>query len=272
MRNCRIGSLESQKRWAIVTGASSGIGRATALALAQAGYPVVLAARSIDKLTRLRRTIESSGGTALAMAVDLGREGDLREFSERVMRLAEPVDLLINNAGLAWYGYSESMPWEIACEMMAVNNRALVELTWLFLPEMKRRGRGHIINVGSIAGSIPSQGVALYSATKAFVDAFTTGLHRELQGSGVHASVVRAGAVATPFFDRAAAQERGRQIPARKLAIAPERVAQAILRLVRRPRRVAYVPSGLALVPWIELAFGWAMDLIGPRLLRARSA
>jgi len=245
MRNCRIGSLESQKGWAIVTGASSGIGRATALALAQAGYPVVLAARSIDKLTRLRRTIESSGGTALAMAVDLGREGDLREFSERVMRLAEPVDLLINNAGLAWYGYSESMPWEIACEMMAVNN---------------------------IAGSIPSQGVALYSATKAFVDAFTTGLHRELQGSGVHASVVRAGAVATPFFDRAAAQERGRQIPARKLAIAPERVAQAILRLVRRPRRVAYVPSGLALVPWIELAFGWAMDLIGPRLLRARSA
>jgi short-subunit dehydrogenase len=116
--------------------------------------------------------------------------------------------------------------------------------------------------------SIPSQGVALYSATKSFVDAFTTGLHRELRGTGVRVSVVRAGAVATEFFDRVAGQFDRLQLPLKRWGVKPEVVAERVWGLLKRPVRVAYVPDVLRLVPWIELAFGWLMDRIGPLLLR----
>jgi short-subunit dehydrogenase len=138
----------------------------------------------------------------------------------------------------------------------------------MFLSDMKRRARGHIINIGSIAGGIPSQGVALYSATKAFVDALTTSLYRELGGTKVKVSVVRSGPVATPFYDRVAEASAGLGIPVEWFAIGPEEVAEGVWRLIRRPTRVVYVPRALRLVPWFELTFGWLMDRAGPMLLK----
>jgi hypothetical protein len=152
--------------------------------------------------------------------------------------------------------------------MLAVNITAVAHLTSLFLPQMRRRDKGHIINIGSIAGGFPNQGVALYSASKSFLDAFTTVLHRELRGSHVSISVIRAGPVHTEFFDQAAHLANGSRIPAERFGISPEKVAERIWELIRRPRRVIYVPRALAVTPWIELMFGRVVDRLGPLLLR----
>ncbi len=176
--------------------------------------------------------------------------------------------MLVNNAGLGWYGYGDEMTWNTAWDMLQVNVEAVVQLSLSFLGKMRRRNTGHIINVGSISGSLPSQGVALYGATKSFLDAFTTSLHRELCGTRVHVSVVRAGPVLTEFGEATLKQEGSGHIPTERMGVTAEVVASQIWKLLLRPRRVAYVPGWLRLVPWAELAFGWIIDRLGPLLLK----
>jgi hypothetical protein len=100
------------------------------------------------------------------------------------------------------------------------------------------------------------------------VDSFTTSLHRELKGTNVHISLIKPGAVATPFFDTAAAGPGGRRIPVESMAISPEAVASKIIALIKKPKRVVYIPRFMRVVPWVEMSFGWLIDLLGPLLLR----
>jgi hypothetical protein len=253
---------------AVVTGASSGIGAVTAHTLAAAGMRVVLVARRLDRLLGLKNEIESSRGQADVIAADLSNEHDRLQVFTRVTSITREVDVLINNAGFGWYGYYADMPWETAHEMIQVNIAAAAHLTSLFLPGMRERNTGHIINIGSISGSIPSQGVALYSASKAFLDAFTTALHRETRKSHVHISIVRAGPVKTEFCSTAAERESGRHLPTESIGVPAETVARQIWKLLLRPRRVVYIPAILRLTPWVELSFGWLEDLIGALLLK----
>jgi len=251
---------------ALITGASSGIGAATARKLAQEGLRVVLVARREDRLQALAEEIRTDGGQAEVIAADLTSEEARQGIYETIRRRWGPVDVLANNAGLGWYGYGAEMDWPAARRIMQVNMDALVHLTLLVLPQMRARGRGHIINIGSIAGNLPSQGIAIYSATKSFLDNFSTSLHREMRGSGVHISVVKPGPVTTEFFD--VASGAGRQMPAERFGVSPETVAHRIWGVLRRPVRMAYVPRFYWFAQWIEPYFGWIMDLLGPLLLR----
>jgi short-subunit dehydrogenase len=257
-----------KNRIAVVTGASSGIGAATARRLAREGMQVVLVARRLDRLEELAREIRQGGGQAYAIPADLIQESDRARLFQEVTSRFGDADVLINNAGLGWYGYGDEMPWKTALEMLQVNVEAVVQLTLGFLGKMRQRNAGHIINVGSISGSIPSQGVAVYGATKSFLDNFTTALHRELTGTRVHVSVVRAGPVRTEFCETALQRENGMHIPTENVGLTSEQVAQRIWTLMLRPRRVVYLPEYLRLVPWAELAFGWIIDRMGPLLLR----
>jgi len=257
-----------RQRIAVVTGASGGIGAIVARRLAALGYRIFLVARRTDRLDVLASEIQTEGGRADVLAVDLVRPEGVQAVFDAVMETGDGIDVLVNNAGFGWYGYCSDMQWETALEMILVNNAALAQLIVMFLPVMRGRGYGHVINVSSVAGSIPSPWAALYSATKSFIDTLSTALYRELQGSGVHVSAVRPGAVLTEFYRTVTRLSAGRSIPVERFAVAPEAVAEAIVRLIRRPRRAVYVPRGLRIVPWLELSFGWLMDRVAPFFLR----
>jgi len=252
---------------ALITGASSGIGASFARFLAEKGLHVLLTARRKDRMLDLAREIAGLSGRVDIFPADVGKPAERVKLFESISK-SHTVDILINNAGFGWYGYFSRMPWETARQMFAVNMEAVAHLTSLFLPGMQERKCGHIINIGSIAGGFPNQGVALYSASKAFLDAFTTSLHRELRGSGVHASVMRLGAVKTEFFDQARSQENGGSVPAERLAVNVNTINHALWRLIVHPRRVIYVPGWLWISQFAEPFLGNIVDSLGPVLLR----
>lgn len=251
----------------LITGASSGIGAVAAEYLAAKGYSIVLVARREERLSALSDKINRNHGCASYFACDLADEKSRLALVEKLKENKLLPDILINNAGFGWYGHYETMNWDSAKDLIAVNIEAVAHLTHLILPSMLRKKNGHIINIGSVVGKLPEQGVALYSASKSFLDAFTTSIFRELKGSGVNASIMRLGPVKTEFFDAARSHENGGNVPAEKFAISAMSVAQALYRLILRPQKVVYVPWYLLLSPLLEILFSWLLDLIGPLLL-----
>ena len=253
----------------LITGASSGIGAATAKLLARKCMTVILVARREDRLKELTAEICKMGGKASFIPADLSLPEERRRVYDSVIKRYGHIDVLVNNAGIGYYGYAAEMPWRTAFGLIQLNIEALVQLSLMFLTQMQKRGSGHIINISSIAGGLPNQGIALYGASKSFVDAFTTSLYRELKGTPVHVSTVRPGAVTTEFFDTAQLiSSGGRRTPGEGSAVTPNKVACRIYKLLDHPRRVAYVPWIMALSPLLEILFGWAIDLIGPVLLK----
>jgi short-subunit dehydrogenase len=259
-----------KNKTAVITGASSGVGASFAKFLAQAGLHVVLTARRAERLKDLQAEIIAQGGKASYFSADISIEDERESLFKKINAVVGDVDILINNAGFGWYGYYSDMPWELAEQMMAVNTMGVLHLTNQFLPGMLVRGKGHIINIGSIAGGLPNQGIAVYSASKAFIDAFTTSLYRELQGSNVQASVMRLGPVKTEFYERSRELKNGGSIPVERFAISTDQVNTALWRLINHPRRVVYVPRWMAVSRYIENIFGGALDRIGPILLEKR--
>ena len=256
---------------AFITGASSGIGAAFAVYLAEQGLRVILTARREKRLLDLAEQIKQSGGEAAYYPCDLSDPAARERLAKTVQAETGHVDILINNAGFGWYGYFYKMAWADAARMLAVNIETVAHLTRLFLPKMVDRGQGHIINISSIAGGLPNQGIAIYSASKAFVDAFTTSIHRELKGSGVAASAMRLGPVETEFYEQAKEKENGNAVPAKKWAIPVESVNRALWKLLNRPRRIMYVPGWLRISAIVEPLCGWLIDPLGPLLLRRNS-
>ncbi len=252
---------------ALITGASSGIGAALARILAEKGLRVLLTARREERMLELTTEINGLQDRVVIFPADIAKPAERVRLFKSVSSSYQ-VDVLINNAGFGWYGYFSGMPWETARQLFAVNIEAVAHLTSLFLPGMLQRKCGHIISIGSISGGFPNQGIAMYSGSKAFLDAFTTSLHRELRGSGVHAGIMRLGPVRTEFFDQARALENGGSVPAEKLAVGVKLVSRALWRLLNHPRRVVYVPAWLGVSRFAEPVFGNIVDLLGPLLLR----
>ncbi len=255
-------------RVAIVTGASSGIGAATAIRLAREGLKVVLSARRAERLEQIASEITTQGGTACPFTADLSEENAPQALINFTRDQFGRVDVLVNNAGSFWYGYAAEQPWETARKMLRLDVEAVLHLTLGVLPEMLARDSGHIITVGSIAGDIPSQGIALYGGTKAFLTNFFSALNRELRGTRVRACLIKPGAVDTEFFARGAERPGSQYLGMERLGVSAERVAEAIWSVIVKPRRVVYVPGIMALTPWFELIFGGIIDHLGPVLLR----
>jgi len=187
---------------ALVTGASSGIGEALARRLARDGHGLVLVARRTDRLERLAAEVAAAHGIrAQALPADLVRPGAVAALLDEVARRDLQVDWLVNNAGFGTQGRFHALPVERELEEIALNVEALVELTGRCLPAMVSRGRGVVMNVGSVGSYLPSPYMATYTATKAFVLSFTEAIAAELAGTGVSVLCVCPGFTRTEFQD-----------------------------------------------------------------------
>jgi short-subunit dehydrogenase len=189
---------------ALVTGASAGIGRAFALRLADRGHDLVLVARDTARLEALAKEIgETYGASADVLTADLSDPVALATVEQRAASTAQPIDLLVNNAGFGTAGRFAALPIERETQEIQLNVVALVRLTHAALGPMVERGQGGVINVASIGGFQPTPGNATYCATKAFVISFTEAIHEELKGTGINAMVLSPGYTRTEFQDRA---------------------------------------------------------------------
>jgi len=198
-----------QRRLALVTGASSGIGEAFARALGRDGWDLVLVARRQRRLAALAREIsEPHGVRAEPLAADLAKPAGLRAVGERLAH-DRSLELLVNDAGLGDFEPFAESEWARSESEIRVNVLAMVRLTHAALPGMVRRGRGAVINVSSTAAFTPCPRFAVYGATKAFVNSFTEALHFELAGTGVRVQALCPGLTTTEIFTRAGADTSG---------------------------------------------------------------
>jgi NADP-dependent 3-hydroxy acid dehydrogenase YdfG len=180
-----------------ITGASSGIGEATALACARAGAAVALAARRAERIEALARQIVEQGGRAIAVPTDVGEESQAQAFIARTHEELGRLDVLVNNAGVMLLGPIENAPTEEWREMIHANVFGVLYCTHAALPLMHAQGSGHVVNVSSVAGRIARAGSGVYNLTKFGVGAFSESLRQEGVPLGVRVTLIEPGAVAT---------------------------------------------------------------------------
>jgi clavulanate-9-aldehyde reductase len=224
-----------------VTGASSGIGEATAIACARAGAAVALAARRAERLDALVERIVREGGRALAIPTDVGEEAQAQVFIERAHSELGRLDVLVNNAGVMLLGPIASADTEEWRRMVNANIFGVLYCTRAALPLMAEQGSGHIVNVSSVAGRIARAGSGVYNLTKFGVGAFSESLRQEAVGLGVRVTVVEPGAVATelPGHNRPEILE---QMAKRFQGVSPlaaEDIANAVLYAIAQPANVS---------------------------------
>lgn len=217
---------------ALITGASSGIGRAMAVELAAGGCDLVVVARSEPALEGLRAEVGGSGGVEVEVLVaDLTDRDDVDRVADRLRRVDAPIDLLVNNAGMSTTGAFTRHDSDSHEAQVALNVTAPVRLSHAILPGLLERGAGGILTTSSFAGFEPMPQLAVYGATKAFLTSFSQALHEEVRGSGVHVTVLCPGFVRTPFVS----EEEVSRIPS-QLMMSAEEVAHAGLDAVASNR------------------------------------
>jgi short-subunit dehydrogenase len=229
---------------ALVTGATSGIGRVLALRLAREGARVALVARRADELDAVAAAIARAGREALAVPCDVAERSAAEAACPRVLDTLGPVDLLVNNAG---YGHHRTfLEWDVEDmeRMMRVNYLGTLYFTKLVLPGMVERRRGWIVFTASVAGKIATPEESAYAATKFAMLGLAEALSIEVEDAGVHVLTVCPGVIRTPFFD-AEALERMPPVT-RKQWVEPEALVDAIFRALAKGKHELTYPRGLA--------------------------
>jgi NADP-dependent 3-hydroxy acid dehydrogenase YdfG len=232
---------------ALVTGASSGIGEATALALAEQGAAVALAARRGDRLEALATKIRGSGGTALVLTADITDERQAREVVERTAGELGRLDTLINNAGVMLLGPVVGAPLREWQQMVEINLLGLLYCAHAALPHLLRAAESEprrvadMVNISSVAGRVARSGSGVYNATKHGVGAFSEALRQEVTGKHVRVSLIEPGAVSTELVshNRPEIQEQIGQRFAGMDRLDATDISDAIAYIVTRPRHVA---------------------------------
>ena len=234
-----MASLRNQR--VVITGASSGIGRATALEMARRGAVLVVAARRIELLEEVAVECRAAGAECTAVVADVS----LQQDCARLIAAAGRVDILVNNAGFAVFDPIESARPEDLESMMRTNFFGAVWCTQAVLPQMLARGSGSIVNVASIAGIMGYARMGGYCATKFAMIGFSEALRDEVLGRGVRVSIICPGTTETRFFEKA---ERDKMPGASRLilAVRPERIARAIAGAAGSESYRKVIPLGAA--------------------------
>ena len=242
---------------AAITGASSGIGRATALRLARDGASVAICARRTDRLERVADEIRQAGGRPLAIAADVTRPADMQAFVDATLREFGRLDVMMCNAGYGLYGEIDGITSDQMHAVMDVNYFGTYHAARAALPVFRTQASGHIIIVSSIVGQRGVPFMGPYSATKFAQVGLAECLRAEVQGSGLHVSVVYPISTETDFFN-VMVRNSGFATRAHGPRQSPERVADAIAQAIRRPVPEIYphrLSKGLAVLNAIAPGF-----------------
>lgn len=257
----------SEKRTALITGASAGIGRDYARFLAARGYNLILTARRADLLETLRAELSAAFGTTVhCFPDDLADPGAPARLDKKIKQAGLQVDYLVNNAGYSVPGFFKDVRWEAQRDMMQVMVNAVVELSHLMGNDMAARGYGRIVNIASMAAYLNgSAGSTLYSAIKAFVLRFSQSLAIEYRGSGVNVVVTCPGFTRSDFHDVAGNREKMNKLPSILWLDGP--------RVVREAHEAVEIGKGpIVITGWIYKALGFIFRLLPENIMNQNAS
>ncbi len=253
-----------QGKVVLITGASSGFGEDAARLFAKEGCRVVLAARRLERLQQLAADIQSEGGEAIAIPVDVNSSAEIDVMVQTALDLYERIDILFNNAGFGAMDWFEELDPERHIEtLINVNLTGTILVTRAVLPDMLDRGSGHIINMASIAGLIASPLITTYSASKYGVRAFTDALRREVSPFGIKVSGIYPGPAATEFGTHLR-KNRIRDAINKliDLRMTSAYVARRVVDVAKHPRRSLVIPWWFRVITTFDTLFPVVVDWI----------
>ena len=244
----------------VITGASSGIGEASAIEFAKKNANVVLVARRKEKLLQVQKKISKYTDSTLICQCDISNKLQVKEMSDAVLDTFGRIDVLVNNAGFVIYGKVNELSTEEIIAQMETNYFGMVFCTKAFLSQMLEQHSGHIVNVASVGASFSVPGVASYCATKYAMLGFSEGLRHELVGTGVGLTVVSPIMVRTPLFDHPSFDNFSKFSTG--VSLSSETVAKTIIKASNSSRLEIVVPSVARAGIWFKQTFPYFINPI----------
>jgi len=248
----------------LITGASSGIGEKTARLFAQRGYRVAITARRLERLETIAAEIRTAGGDAFPVQSDVSQIESIEAMVKAALDHYGQIDVLFNNAGFGRLGWLENLdPARDIKAQLDTNLLGMIYCSRAVLPHMMHQRKGHIINMSSISGLVGTPTYTIYAASKFGVRGFSQALRREVSIWGIHVSAIFPGGVETEFAEKSGSTKRKTGISTpRWLRLTPDRVAEAVYRLARRPRAIAVVPWMMRYSVWLNNMIPGLVDKI----------
>ena len=251
--------MDFKNKTVLITGASSGIGKQTAIEFAKLGANIILVARRKEKLDELANELDKFNVTILVCQCDVSDKAQVKEMSKTVLEKFDSIDVLVNNAGFAIYGSVKDLSIDEIESQMETNYFGMMYCIKNFLPSMLDKKSGHIVNVASVAASFGLPGIASYCASKFAMLGFSEGLKHELHGTGVGITVVSPIMVRTDFFDHPSFEKMPKYSPT---SLSSRTVAKAILKAANSPRLEIIVPSVVRIAVWLKHTFPYFINPI----------
>lgn len=258
--------MNLKNRIAVVTGAASGIGRATAIELAKKGCTCVLVDVREDGLTEALERVREHRPASTAEVCDVSDEAGVQQMVQEIHRRYERIDVLVNNAGVGTVKFFDKMGEEEFRRHMNVNFYGPLHLLRAVVPIMQSAGGGVIINVASVGGKLVVPGTGAYAASKAALHAFSESLHYELKDKGIHVGIVVPGGARTRIFDSSV--NRLGQYYRKGLTAPPVKIARAIRQAIEKERFVVTVPFRYGIMIWAHDTFPGLFSRMLLRTLR----
>ena len=251
--------MDFKNKVVLITGASSGIGKQTAIEFAKLGANIVLVARRKDKLNQVEDELKKLQTSTLVCQCDISKKDQVEQMSKIVLEKFDSVDVLVNNAGFAIYGYVNDLSIDEIESQMKTNYFGMIYCVKNFLPSMLKKKSGHIVNVASVAASFGLPGIASYCASKFAMLGFSEGLKYELKDTGVGITVVSPIMVRTDFFDHPSFEKIPQYSPT---SLSSKTVAKAIIKAANSPRLEIIVPSVVRGAVWLKNTFPYFINPI----------
>ena len=251
--------MDFKNKVVLITGASSGIGKQTAIEFAKLGSNIILVARRKNKLEQVENELKQFNVNTLVCACDVSKKDQVEELSKIVLQKFNSIDILVNNAGFAIYGSVYDLSINDIESQMETNYFGMIYCTKNFLPLMLEKKSGHIVNVASVAASFGLPGIASYCASKFAMLGFSEGLKHELSGTGVGITVVSPIMVKTNFFDHPSFEKMPKYSPT---SLNSKTVAKVIVKAANSSRLEIITPSIVRGAVWLKHTFPYFINPI----------